>query len=323
MHPETPIHPLRVVFLGTAEIACASLQALVEAENLILLSVVSQPDRPRGRQLQLQPTPVKQRALELGVPCLQPDRCRDERFLGQLRILNPDVIAVMAYGQILPKALLEIPRLGCLNVHTSLLPRYRGAAPIQWAIWNGDAETGVTIMRMDEGLDTGDILLARATPIADADDAQTVHDRLAGLGAELLVQGIRGVADGSLRPVPQPAEGVTYARKITKEDGKLDWIRSARELWNQVRALTPWPGTFTHLPGGARPVLLKVWRAEPVAAPAVPPGQVMKADREGIVVTCGEGALRLLEVQKEGGKRLAARDFLGGNPLSPGTRLIG
>jgi len=311
---------LRIVFMGTPDIACPSLQALATTPDCQVIGVVVQPDKPKGRELKLQPPPVKELALRLGLPVLQPDRARNETFIAQLRDLRPDVIAVLAYGQILPQALLDVPTHGCLNVHTSLLPRWRGAAPIQWAILEGDAETGVTIMRMNAGLDTGGIVALRSTPIAPDDNAQTVHDRLGGLGAELLVQTLPRYVRGELPPRPQPAEGVTYARKLTKDDGRLDWSQAAPALHNRLRAFTPWPGTFTVLPAQPRPLLLKVWRAE-IAAGSGPPGQVLTADKTGILTACREGALRLLEVQKEGSRRMTAAEFLAGQPLAPGTLL--
>lgn len=312
---------LRLVFMGTAELACASLQALCREPAWQVVAAVSQPDKPRGRDLQLQPTPVKRVALATGVPVLQPARARHEDFLAELRQLRPDLIAVAAYGQLLPPALLEIPRLGCLNVHTSLLPKYRGAAPIQWAILNGETETGVTIMQMDAGLDTGGILSQVTTPIADTDDAQTLHDRLARAGGELLVRTIPDYAAGKLVACPQPAEGATYARKITKADGRMDWAVPARVAWNRVRGFTPWPGAFTYyeVPGqGER--MLKLWRGEVVPQRRGAPGVVLEAGRDGLLVGCGEGALRLLEVQRQGGRRLQAAEFLAGQPLPPGTR---
>lgn len=313
---------LRIVFMGTPDIACATLQALATAPDCEVVGVVAQPDKPRGRDLKLQPPPVKELALRLGVPVLQPPRARDEAFIGQLRELRPDLIAVLAYGQILPQAILDLPQHGCLNVHTSLLPRWRGAAPIQWAILEGDAETGATIMRMDAGLDTGGIVATCATPLAPDDNAQTVHDRLAVLGAELLVRTLPRYISGELPPRPQPAEGVTYARKLTKEDGRLDWSQPARVLHNRLRAFTPWPGAFTFLPAQPRPLLLKVWRAEVARAgdvqspPAAQPGRVLSADKSGLVIACGEGALRLLEVQKEGSRRMTTAEFLAGHPLA-------
>ena len=313
---------LRIVFMGTPDIACPTLQALASAPDCEVVGVVAQPDKPKGRDLKLQPPPVKELALRLGVPVLQPVRAREEAFLAQLRELRPDLIAVLAYGQILPQAVLDLPQYGCLNVHTSLLPRWRGAAPIQWAILEGDAETGVTIMRMDAGLDTGGVVATCATPIAPDDNAQTVHDRLGVLGAELLVRTISRYVAGEAPPRPQPTEGVSYARKLTKEDGRLDWSQPARVLHNRLRAFTPWPGAFTFLPAQPRPLLLKVWRAEVASAadlqlaPAAKPGQVLAADKLGLVIACREGALRLLEVQKEGSRRMTAAEFLAGHPLA-------
>lgn len=313
---------LRIVFFGTAGIAVPSLVGLAGQEGLSIVAVVTQPDRPKGRALQLQPSAVKEAALRIGLPVLQPERCRNESFLSALRELKPDLIAVIAYGQILPPALLAIPAHGCLNVHASILPRHRGAAPIQWAVLEGDAETGVTIMKMDAGLDTGDMLSVERTPIAVTDTAQTVHDRLALLGAETLARTIPPYIAGELRPIPQPAEGVTYARKITREDGALDWRQPAVRLDRWVRGLTPWPGTFTHMPASPHPMLLKVWKAEVDPQGQGPAGTVLSAGREGVVVACGTGGLRLLELQREGGKRLAARDFLAGYPLMPGTMFV-
>ncbi|MBI2924219.1 MAG: methionyl-tRNA formyltransferase [Verrucomicrobia bacterium] len=312
---------LRIIFFGTAELACASLAALVASVGGEVVAVVTQPDRPKGRDLKLTPSPVKALALELKLSVLQPERARDPQFIQTLAGLRPDLIVVAAYGQILPPALLDLPRHGCLNVHTSLLPKYRGAAPIQWAILNGDCETGVTIMKMDPGLDTGDILTQQTTPIVPEHNAQTLHDRLAKLGAELLVQTIPDYLAGKTLPRPQPAEGASYARKITKEDGRLDWNRPARALWNQVRAFTPWPGTFTFLPATTERPLLKIWQAEIVESASGQPGEILPAEKADLVVACGEQALRLLMLQREGGRRLSAAEFLSGHPLQAGQRL--
>jgi methionyl-tRNA formyltransferase len=310
--------PLRIIFMGSAELACASLEALARQADFVVVSVVSQPDRPRGRELKLQPSPVKQAAGRLGLPVLQPERARNEDFITQLKELRPDLIAVTAYGQILPKAILELPRLGCLNVHTSLLPKYRGAAPIQWAILNDEPETGVTIMKMDAGLDTGDILTQASTPIRAEDSAQTLHDRLGQMGADLLVSTVQDYVAGKITPRPQP-EGASHARKLAKEDGRLDWTLPARALWNRIRALTPWPGAFTHLPGPAQTHLLKIWRAEVMDGRGAP-GEILAADKSGVAVACGDGALRLLELQREGGRRMSAGDFLAGHPLKAGDK---
>src|SRR5688500_8894510 len=207
---------------GTAEIACPSLEALAESGFANVVAVVSQPDKPRGRELKIQLTAVKELALKLNIPVLQPDRARNESFLAELRALAPELIVVMAYGQILPAALLDIPPHGCVNIHTSILPKYRGAAPIQWALLDGEIETGVTLMKMDAGMDTGPMIAIARTPITEDDNAETVHDRLALLGATLLAEKLPAYLDGSLKPVPQP-EGATHARKITKDDGRLNW----------------------------------------------------------------------------------------------------
>ena len=306
--------------MGTAELACASLRALCLEKSFQVIAVVSQPDKPKGRDLKLQPTPVKELALTQGLPVLQPARARDEQFFTELRNLQPDLIVVAAYGQILPQAILDLPRFGCLNVHTSLLPKYRGAAPIQWAILNGDEQSGVTIMKMDAGLDTGPMLTQATTLIASTDDAQTLHDRLAELGGDLLVKTIRDYVAGRITPQPQPAEGVTYARKITKEDGLIDWSQPAQVIWNRVRGFTPWPGAFTHIPAEGQPRLLKVWSAEVEPNLSGAPGTILRADKD-VVVACGQQALRILQLQREGGRRMTAQEFLAGHPLATGCRL--
>lgn len=307
--------------MGTAEMACASLAALAGRSDFAVAAVVTQPDRPKGRDLKLAPSPVKALALERGLTVLQPERARNPEFVDSLRQLQPDLIVVAAYGQILPPAILDLPRFGCVNVHTSLLPKYRGAAPIQWAILDDEPETGVTLMKMDAGLDTGDILMQATTPIAPEDNAQTLHDRLAAMGAELLAKTIPDYVAGRIVPHPQPAEGSSYARKITKEDGRLDWTQPARTLWNRIRAFTPWPGAFTHHTSGGRELLLKVWGAEVLTTERGEPGEILRADKGGITVACGTGALRVLTLQREGGRRLPAREFLAGHPLQAGERL--
>ncbi|RME93013.1 MAG: methionyl-tRNA formyltransferase [Verrucomicrobia bacterium] len=312
--------PLRVVFFGTAEFACPALVELEKQENLKLLGVVTQPDRPAGRGLQPKPPPVKEVALQLKLPVWQPDRCRDETFLRQMRELAPELIVVAAYGQILPKALLELPRHGCLNIHGSLLPKYRGAAPIQRAIAEGEEETGVTIMLMDEGLDTGPILAQEATRIWPDDNAQTLHDRLALMGAHLLVDILPDYLAGKLLPRPQPSEGATYAAKVTRADGEIDWRRSAVEVDRQIRAFTPWPGATTRLPFKERP-RLKILEAEPLEREGGEPGVVLASGPETLLVACGRGVLQIHRLQREGGKPLPAAEFLRGCPLPPGTRL--
>jgi len=327
--------PLRIIFMGTAELSCASLEKLFNDKSLQLVAVVTQPDKPKGRELKFTPPPVKNLAEKLNLPVLQPLKARDEKFIGELRELKPDLIIVVAYGQILPQSILDLPPFGCLNVHTSLLPKYRGAAPIQWAIADGEPETGVTIMKMDAGLDTGPILSTRRTPILPTDDSQILHDRLAQLGAELLAETIPAYVAGKISPQPQPAEGSTYAAKIKKEDGQIDWQQPARKIWNRLRAFTPWPGAFTFLPEqssvgrassradatAAKPQLLKIWKAEVVEKSGAP-GEVLFADKTGIVVGCGQNALRILELQREGGKRLTAEQFLAGFPLKVGAKFV-
>ena len=310
---------VRLVFMGTPDLAATCLLRLLEAEDFEVLAAVSQPDRPSGRRLRLQPTPVKAAAQRAGLPVWQPDKARDPEFIDTLRTLQPDLIAVAAYGQILPQALLDIPRHGCLNVHTSLLPRYRGAAPIQWAILNGDRETGVTIMKIVPQLDAGNIITQARTPISDEDNAQTLHDRLARMGADLLVETIPGYLDGSTSSRPQSEDFVVYARKISRSDGRVDWTRSSSDIWNQVRGLVPWPGAHTHLPTQPHPTLLKLWSAE-TAEGSGPPGTILQSDQDGLLVASGDGGLRILEVQTEGKRRMLVQDFLAGHPLSAGDR---
>lgn len=305
--------------MGTPELAAVSLEALLAAKGLQVVGVVTQPDRPKGRDLKLQPSPVKELAVRTGLPVLQPAKARAPEFLESLRALNSDLIAVAAFGQILPQSLLDLPRFGCINVHTSLLPKYRGAAPIQAAILNGDTETGVTIMRMDEGLDTGPIVIQERVPILPEDSADTLHSRLATLGAELLVRTIPDLLTGKIQLHLQPTEGVSYAPKIKKQDGQIDWTLPAYAIWNRVRALVPWPGAFTFLPVQPQPHLLKIWRAD-VADQAGPPGEIVRADKTGIIVGCGQQSLRVLELQLEGARRLSVQAFLAGHPLKPGTR---
>ena len=300
--------------MGTADLAATVLRRLAADPRWTVVLAVSQPDRPKGRDLALQPTPVKHAALEAGIPVDQPAKARDPGFLDRLRALAPDLIVVAAYGQLLPQALLDIPRHGCLNVHTSLLPAYRGAAPIQWALADGLRETGVTLMRMDAGLDTGPIITTATTPIHDEDNGQTLHDRLAGLGAELLVRSLSDYLAGRLPPRPQPSEGVSLARKITKEDGRLAWERPAVESWRRLRAFTPWPGAFCHAEGGGKTRLVKIHDAVPCEGSGRP-GERIDCGKGRLVVACGTGALELRILQPEGGRRMEAAAFLAGHPL--------
>ena len=307
--------------MGTADLSCASLEKLAGAKNFSVVAVVTQPDKPKGRDLKLTPSPVKVLAQKLGLPVLQPLKAKDESFIAQIRELTPNLMVVVAYGQILPQRLLDVPPHGCLNVHTSLLPKYRGAAPIQWAIADGEPETGVTIMKMDAGLDTGPMLATRRTPILPGDDSQVLHDRLAQLGAELLAETIPGYVSGKIQPQPQPAEGASYAAKIKKEDGRIDWQMPSQKIWHRFRAFTPWPGAFTFVDAGGKPQLLKIWKMDPVEKNGKP-GVILSADKTGIVVGCGQGAMRVQELQREGGKRLTAEQFLAGTPLKSGDELL-
>ena len=301
--------------MGTANFACPSLAALNDAPDIEVIAVLTQPDRPKGRQLILQPPPVKLKAESHHLTVLQPEKLRDDSQL--LQQLAPSLIVVAAYGQILPQTVLDLPPHGCLNVHGSLLPAYRGAAPIQRALLDGQAETGVTIMQMDAGLDTGAILSKTTTSIGPDDNTQTLHDRLAKLGARLLLETIPGHVTGDITPEPQDNSLATQAAKITRDMGRIDWSLPATRLWNQARAFTPWPGLYTYLEGKR----LKLLEVKPAETPNPEPGRVAQADANGIVVGCGDGVLRIIRLQKEGAKPLAAAEFLAGTPLPVGTQL--
>lgn len=311
---------LRLVFFGTPEFAVPALAALVDAGVTPLL-VVSQPDRPAGRGKRLAAPPVARWARERGLPVAQPERVATPGFLAELRGLVPDVAAVVAFGQLFPRELLDLPRLGCVNVHASLLPRWRGAAPIQAAIAAGDAETGVTTMLMEEGLDSGPTLLRRATPIGEAETAGELAGRLAALGAELLVETLAELAAGRLAPVPQPAEGITRAPKRPRGAGRLDWGLPAAELARRILAASPTPGVEAEIEG--RPA--RLLRARPLAArpaPAAAPGTLLGLEGEALAVATGDGSvLGLLELQRPGRRVLGAREFVNGERLGPGARL--
>jgi methionyl-tRNA formyltransferase len=306
---------LRVIFMGTPEFACPSLQKLIERGEEIL-AVVTQPDRPKGRGQQLAPPPVKALAEELGITVLQPVKVRATEFIEVARGLSPDLIVVVAFGQILPKALLDIPRYGCINVHASLLPRYRGAAPINWCIINGEAETGVTTMQMDVGLDTGAMLVRKATPIDPDEDSSSLHDRLAIIGAEALAETLGLLSGGKLVPREQDDALSCYAPMLKKEDGMIDWGRTAQTVKNLVRGMTPWPGAFTFL--GA--TTLKICRVS-VAHGSGAPGMVLQSGKKGLEVACAGGSVIIEELQLEGRKRLKAADFLAGYKIEPGIIL--
>jgi methionyl-tRNA formyltransferase len=298
---------VRVAFAGTPEFAAVALRALRAAGFEIPL-VLTQPDRPAGRGQKLVASPVKQVALAHGIPVHQPEKLRDPATHAPLIEAAPEVLVVAAYGLILPQAVLDIPRHGCLNIHASLLPRWRGAAPIQRCIEAGDAETGVTIMQMEAGLDTGPMLLAETLKVDAGATAATLHDALAEMGGRLVVAALARL--DSLAPVAQPAEGVTYAHKIGKAEAAIDWTRPAAEIERRIRAFDPFPGCTAQMDGAT----LKLWRAE-LAQGGGAPGTVLAAAPDGIVVACGTGALRLTELQKPGGRRLACADFLHGCAL--------
>ncbi|MFF7395097.1 methionyl-tRNA formyltransferase [Achromobacter sp. NPDC008082] len=309
---------MRLVFAGTPEFARIAFDALRAAGHEIPL-VMTQPDRPAGRGLKLTPSPVKQAALDAGIPVAQPRSLRlDGRYPEEaaearalLEQIAPDVMVVAAYGLILPQWVLDLPRLGCLNIHASLLPRWRGAAPIQRAIEAGDAQTGVTIMQMDQGLDTGDMLLERVVPITPDTNAAQLHDALAQVGGQAIVEALNALAQGGLTPVKQPEDGVTYAAKLDKAEAALDCTQPAELLERRVRAFNPVPGASIRLPGLADPV--KVWRAQVLASDATgAPGSVLRADASGIDIATGNGVLRLLELQKAGGKRQPVDVFVRG-----------
>ncbi|MGE0875151.1 MAG: methionyl-tRNA formyltransferase [Burkholderiales bacterium] len=305
---------MRLVFAGTPEFAERALSALVSAGHQIAL-VLTQPDRPSGRGMRIAESAVKQRARAAGIEVFQPESLRDEEAQARVKDAGADAMVVVAYGLILPRPILEATRLGAINIHASLLPRWRGAAPIQRALLAGDTRTGVTIMQMDEGLDTGPMLMQREIPILPGDDAGSLHERLAALGADLIVEAL----SGQIPPATtQPAEGATYAAKITQVDAVLDWSRDADHLERVVRAMRPAPGARTLIGGES----LKVWRARRMSA-AGSAGTILRADHEGIVVACGDGALSLLEVQRAGGKRLSAEQFLRGAKLAAGERIGG
>jgi len=306
---------MRIAFAGTPAFAAAVLQALVDARFDVAL-VLTQPDRPAGRGLRQSPSAVKQLALRHGLTVVQPPTLRSEETLSQLRASAAQALVVAAYGLILPATVLDLFPAGCINIHASLLPRWRGAAPIQRAILAGDRETGISIMRMEQGLDTGPVYLARAIPILHDDSAGSLHDRLAALGARCIVEALPQIEQGVIAPVPQPTEGITYAYKIAKTEAAIDWQREALELDRQVRAFNPFPGAFSLL--GSEPV--KIWRACASVHGHGYPGDILRFGADGIDVACGTGMLTITELQKAGGKRLSAAEFLRGSALAPGAR---
>lgn len=304
---------MKILFMGTPDFAVPSLRALVAAGHQVC-GVFTQPDKPKNRGMKLIPTPVKEYALAYHIPVFQPQKMRDGEAMGYLRSLDPELVVVAAYGRILPDDILDYPKMGCINVHSSLLPKYRGAAPINWAILNGEAETGVTIMHMASELDAGDIILQEATPIGPKETAPELFDRLAQMGADLLVKAIAGIEAGSAPRIPQDSTQSTHAPMLSRELSPLDWTKTAQQLHNQVRGLLPWPAAVAEF-GGVR---CKVLSTDIVLREnsGKMPGMIVEAGKNGILIACGGGTLLCIqELQPDGGKRMKAADYLRGHPL--------
>ena len=308
---------LRTVFMGTPQFAVPSLAALAESVDVTL--VLCNPDRPAGRGRSMASPPVKEEAMRRGIPVFQPEKARYPDAVARIAAEAPDLIFVAAYGHILPKSILDIPRIGCINVHASLLPKYRGAAPINWAVARGESVTGITIMRMDEGMDTGPMLHVREIPIGEEDTAETMFSKLSILGAEALREALRKLREGTLEETPQDAALATYAPLLKKEHGRIDWSRPAGEVRNLVRGMTPWPSAFAVHAGKTLKVLSSAVAGESGAAGEA--GEVVALGRDGIAVACGEGILRLRVVQPEGGKAMDAWAYAQGRRVATGERL--
>ena len=302
---------MKLIFAGTPEFAAVALRAIINAGHEVVL-VLTQPDRPSGRGMKLRYSAVKEVALAAGIEVFQPQTLREHDAQERLRSFAADAMIVAAYGLILPQAVLDMPRWGCLNIHASLLPRWRGAAPIHRAILAGDGTTGVCIMQMEAGLDTGPVLLAESLPIVSDDTTGALHDKLAELGAQMIVKALHQLP---LKPNPQPGTDACYAVKIEKSEAALDWRLPAAQLDRQIRAFNPFPGAVADLGG----LPIKIWHADQLTICGAP-GQIVSVDTDGIVVACGEGSLRLTELQKPGGKRLPVAQFLAGNPIAEGSR---
>lgn len=313
----TPHTPYRIVFMGTPSFAVPTLEALHDSRHR-LLKIVTQPDRPKGRGRKITPPPVKERALELGYEAYQPESIKSDDAFRELSALEPDVFVVIAFGQILPKSLLEMPGKGAINLHASLLPKYRGPAPIQWSLINGEKETGVTTMHLDEGMDTGDILLASKVDILPADTSATLHDRLALEGARLVLETLDRLAGNSLIPRPQDPSLASYAPLLSKKDGHIDWTQPASALENLIRGLTPWPGAYTFCDD----MRLKILNARQVDTDTRhAPGTVLASFPDELRIATGKGALLIREIQGASGKCLQTKDFLCGCTIEPGTVL--
>ena len=309
---------MRVIFMGTPDFSVGTLEALVAAGHEVCLAV-TQPDKPKGRGGRMQYTPVKEKALFYNIPVYQPKRVRDPECVEELRKYKADVMVVVAFGQILPKEILEMTPYGCINVHASLLPKYRGAAPIQWAIIEGEKVTGVTTMQMDEGLDTGDMILKTEVPVTADETGESLHDKLAAAGAALCVETLKALEDGTAVREKQGDSPTAYAKMLTKELGNIDWAEPAVKIERLVRGLNSWPSAYTHWNGK----VMKIWRAAVGAAETadVQPGTVVSVEKESFAVQTGDGVLRVLEVQMPGKKRMDAGAFLRGNTMEPGELL--
>lgn len=308
-----------VVFMGTPDFAAGTLQALIEAEQYQVQAVFSQPDKPKGRSKALQMTPVKALAVKAGIPVYQPVRIKDSQWLEVLKELTPDVIVVVAFGQIIPQAILELPEYGCINVHASLLPKYRGAAPIQWAVINQERESGVTIMRMDTGIDTGDMIMKEAVLLDRKETGGSLFDKLSTVGAALLVRTLDAISDGTASYEKQPEDSPTaYAGMLTKKDGEIDWTKTASQIEGLIRGLDPWPSAYTRY----RKKTLKLWGAQVCEADAakdkMEPGRAVEVTKTSLKIATGDGVLSIKEVQPEGKKRMTVDAFLRGYPVEPG-----
>ena len=306
---------MKIIFMGTPDFAAASLEALIDSRHEIQ-AVVTQPDKPKGRKGELTPSPVKVVAEEKGIKVYQPLKVRDEEFVKTLRAYNPDVIVVVAFGQIIPLSILQMPKFGCVNIHGSLLPKYRGAAPIQWAVLDGEKETGITTILMDEGIDTGDILLKKTIQIDTDETSGSLFDKLMALGAETILETLDELEKGNLTPTKQGESPTAYAKMLTKAMGLIDFTKSAKELDCFVRGMDPWPSAYTLLSGKT----LKLWKVRAVEKSGKA-GSVIEIGKESFTIACGEGAIEVLEVQLEGKKRMSAGDFLKGSTLNKGQEL--
>ena len=306
---------MKILFMGTPDFAAGSLKSLIDA-GYEITAVVTQPDRPKGRSGQPVFSPVKEVAVAAGIPVLQPVRIKNPEETAKLLEYPADIYVIAAFGQILSKEILDQPRLGCINVHASLLPKYRGASPIQRVILDGEKETGITIMQMNEGLDTGDILYKKSLELASDETFETLHDRLMNLGGEALLEALPLIEEGKITPVIQDDSLSNYAPLIKKEDGKIDWKKTSDQLYAQVRAFNPWPGAFTRQGGK----VLKIWGAEPAEGKGNP-GEIIEVDKKSFTVACGEGALKIVSLQPEGKKKMDTASFLLGNKIETGTKL--